>query len=110
MTNLSVNIDRNKRTSAMITWTPPYTLMNVPILSYIVKVDVGNSLTMNVTNTNTSMMIPYCTVNREMFSNVHVTVRPVNKVGKGKITATLVTFATMELPQVTSQGILKEHA
>ena len=100
MTNLSVKFDRNEGTSAMITWTPPYTLMNVPILSYVVNVGTMLSIT------NTSLV--YIRPNFGMFN---VAVRPVNKVGKGKIAATFIhvdlsvtrsTIATITaLPQIS---------
>lgn len=98
MTNLSVSIERNEGTSALITWTPPYTLANVPILSYVVMIDVGINLTMNVTDTS----LEY-SANPENCNNFHVAVRPVNKVGKGKIAATStelsVIIATTGLPR-----------
>lgn len=113
VTNLSISIDGNDEKSAMITWTPPYTLMNVPILSYTVDVNVGSSTSLSIdvdTNTSTSSnraLVHWA--NRETFSNVHVAVRPVNKAGKGKIAATStelpVNFATTGLPQNIPQGL-----
>ena len=107
--NLSVSIVSNERTSARTTWTPPYTLMNVPILLYIAEVDVGSiSLTWNITNTSTSFDFQ---ANPENFNDIRVAVIPLNKAGRGKIAATStmlsVTIAATGLPQKNSQGIFE---
>lgn len=93
VTNLSVTNENDEELS--ITWTAPYTLMNVPIL-YMVHAYVGKKFTVNVTDTSTSLMH---WENYEMFNNVYVIVRPVNKAGMGKIATTSTT-----LPQNNSQG------
>ena len=104
VTNLLATNRNDEKLS--ITWTAPSALMNVPILLYMVHVYVGKKFTMNVTNTNTSLMH---WENHEMFNNAYVIVRPVNKAGMGKIATTsttlpMVTLATTVLPQNNSQG------
>lgn len=110
VTNLYVSIDRNEGPSAVITWTPPYTLRNVPILHYAVNVDVGGSMSMNVSNA--SIFLMHWT-NIENSNNFHVAVRPVNKVGKGIAATTTtvlpVTFATTGMPQLNFPGIFETY-
>lgn len=107
MTNLSIRIDRNEiEGSALITWIPPYTLTNVPILFYIVMIDFGRNLTKNTTNSSIFLY-------QAIPEHFYVAVTPVNKVGKGKIAATSiklctcmpVTIAPTRLPQNTPQGM-----
>lgn len=83
VTNLFVTYGSDEE--LIITWTAPYTLMNVPILSYMVHVYVGKKYTMDVTNTSTSLVH---WKNHEIFNNAYVIVRPVNKAGIGKIATT----------------------
>ena len=97
VTNLAVTINGDKAASTNITWSPPYTLVNVPILAY--TVDIDSCLTRNVTN-------PYLEyqANLDIF-DVQIAVRSVNKAGKGRIAATTTVIPVMSCVQ----GILKQQ-
>ena len=83
VSNLTVTLINSLVTTALISWSPPFTLEGVPILGYnvtITNTTSGENVTMLVEDTT----LLYSIDHPDPENNFTVTVVPINEVGAGK--------------------------
>ena len=79
----NLTVQSNGSCCHIISWTPPYTLLGVPILRYNINITQGTHF---IQYSVTSTEMNYCPL---QFGKYTVSVAAVNKVGEGKRNSTI---------------------